>query len=784
MTSVSDDPFCQLTEESEQFDVPGGGMEEILPPFEAGLVMAAGRALAVLAYRDAVAFGDEPFTRDIPGATGSVLALLPEACDRMDRGFRAAVARALWDLGDDLAAGLAPMPRCAAEGWALGCMLEAAPAMFAATDEELRALGVAVPGNPDESDYRPPYWDEAWQLIVEDAKYSIPEAQPAAGAQQNVKDGDVPEEPAWGWDAPRYWFSPFSFIRPRDVERGHPDWARRHLDGEVLDAPEPLTSARATALLHLDSVSRAGGETAVGDEDMAEGGRGFFGDARDGVLTPLAARLLAVGADQVAEAGWHDLFHYGDRVFERPEDEDDELWLGDDSFLGNLPPLCDGQGAAWRLAMVGAVKNLADDLRAGRAPNASCTAEELALHLIVGRTKELVDLLDDDDYTKELGLPAGDRISVRHRAFDLVLDYYLQDFDVLMHYDSDLSEVVTDPDHPANLQLSIGDLRPRAWFAPFGNTRPRRPRAWEPWLLDRLAGADPNAFFASTPALVGDQEEAAGEIPATVLPSGLREEFETFVGLAQRRFFDEPTAIHMSVTLERLLTLFLSSPSLAPHDIWPLNPRASAVRAGLLLVDHDFCLRGLNSTWRLGADRTDGQARVWACELLLDCANYALANHHRQPGAYLRGTTPPAPLDPGLANTLEDRLTVLSRDMTTAGTLHHRMTHLGLNSLQLAQAAILPEPMITAWLAGVPASPSQLIRCAPALQMSEDRLLDTVAGKRDRHHWPLPEPAPDRLGRPAQSRPQHEGGSGAASPRGRGQQLHHGELAPDRLRHP
>ncbi|MGW3932331.1 hypothetical protein ACWECC_30150 [Streptomyces microflavus] len=755
MTSASDAPFGQLTEEAELFDVPTGGMEEILPPFEAGLAMAAGRALAVLAYRDAVAFGDKPFTRDAPAAAGTVLALLPETCDRLDRGFRAAVARALWDLADDLAAGRAPLPRCAAEQWALGCMLEAAPAMFAATDEELQALGVAVPEHPDESGYRPPYWEEAWQLTVEGAKYSIPEAQPAVGSQEDedAEDGDGPEEPAGGWDAVRYWFSPYSFIRPRNVERGHPDWAQRHLDGGTLAAPEPLTSERAAVLLHLDSVPRTGSGALDGDEqDTAEGERGYFGDDRDAVLTPLAARLLAAAADQVADAGWHDLFHYGDRVFERPEDEDDELWL-DDDFLGTLPPLCDGQGAAWRLAMVGAVENLADDLRAGRSPNAGCTAEELALHLIVGQAKMLVDLLDDEDYAQELGLPTRDRISIRHRAFDLVLDYYLQDFDVLMHYDSDLSEVVTDPEHPANLQLGIGDLRPRAWFAPFGNTRPRQPRTLEPWLLAQLADADPAAFFASAPALTGGQETPAGDIPAGELPGGLRQEFETFVGLAQRRFFDEPTAIHMSVTLERLLTLFFSTPSLAPHSIWPLNPRASAVHAGLLLVDRDFCLRGLNSTWRLSADRTDRQARGWACELLLDCANYALANYHRQPGAYLRGTTPPASLDPGLAGTLEERLTILARDMTTAGTLHHRMTHLGLSPLQLAQAAILPEPMITAWLAGAPASPSQLIRCAPALQMSEDTLLDTVAGKRDRHHWPLPEPAPDRLGRPAPEPP-------------------------------
>jgi hypothetical protein len=294
MMSAFDQPFGHLTEEAELFELPDD-LEEILPPFEAGLTMAAGRALAVLAYRDAVAFGNEPFPRDTPAAAGTVLALLPQTCDRLDRGFRAAVARALWDLADDLAAGRAPLPRCAAEEWALSRMLEAAPVMLDATDEELHALGVAVPEHPDASGYRPPYWEEAWQLIVEGAKYSIPEAQPAAGTPQDAEDGDVPAEPTEGWDAPRYWFSPYLFIRPRDLERGHPDWAQRHLDGGALTAPQPLTGERAAVLLHLDSVPRPGGGTLDEDEqNEAESGRGYFGDDRHGVLTPLTARLLAV----------------------------------------------------------------------------------------------------------------------------------------------------------------------------------------------------------------------------------------------------------------------------------------------------------------------------------------------------------------------------------------------------------------------------------------------------------------------------------------------------------
>ncbi|MGP3951190.1 hypothetical protein [Streptomyces sp. 7N604] len=64
------------------------------------------------------------------------------------------------------------------------------------------------------------------------------------------------------------------------------------------------------------------------------------------------------------------------------------------------------------------------------------------------------------------------------------------------------------------------------------------------------------------------------------------------------------------------------------------------------------------------------------------------------------------------------------------------------------EAAILPAPLITAWLDGAPITPSQLLRCAPALQISEDVLLATLDGKRDPAYWPLPVPPPDRLGRP------------------------------------
>ncbi|MGV9267466.1 hypothetical protein ACWDRR_22700 [Kitasatospora sp. NPDC003701] len=738
------DPFSAYTDHAEFYDLPDSDLERILPPFAAGLVMAAGRALAVLAYRDAAAYGDRPFDRHSPEAADTVLALLPPACDSQDRAFRAGAARALWDLADDIADGLAPLPRCSAEQWALEAMLHTAPVMSAATDEELHALGVVVPGEPNEKSYRPPYWEEAWQLVIEGAEFSIPEARSPAGDDED-DDREPPAEPEGGWDGPAYWFSPFDIATPRPRDRGHPVWAQLHLDGRPLTAPAPLTADRSSSLLRLREAITAGEGT--GPDDPRER---YFGRERDDVLTPLAARILATAADHLVEQGWHDLFEHGDRVFEREDDEYGDL---DDTFLGSLPPLCDGQGAAWRLAMIHAVKNLADDLRAGQAPNPSCTAEELAFHLIVGKADELTDLLDDEHYAADLGLPPLDRISVRHRTFDRYLDLYLQDWDVLMHYDDDLRHVAEDPESPVSQHLGTGDLRPRAWFETFGNVPARTPREVEPWLAERIAAADPELFFASTPALTAEHP-AAPDTPGTKtpdIPDGLLEEYETFVGLAQHRFFDQPCAIAMAQSLERLLTRFLATPALVPGRLWPLNPRATAVKAGYLLVDHDFQLQGLTKTWRLAADRTDKQARTWATALLQDCANYALAHHGRTDFALFHDPDqpPPPPLDPSLPAILQARLAVLDRDLTTAGQLRHRADHLGLTPARLAQAALLPEPLITGWLNGEPPSPSLLIRCAPVLQVSEDVLLEALGGKRDTGYWPLPTAADDRAGRPA-----------------------------------
>ncbi|MGW4517946.1 hypothetical protein ACWEO4_39735 [Streptomyces sp. NPDC004393] len=729
-TGSAVDAFGAYTEEAADYDLPCDDLDSILPPFARGLLGAAGGMLAVLGYRDAHAFGDRPVDRAAPGVRETVLFRLPESCDTRDAVFRATVARAFHDLADDLACGRAPVPRCAAEQWALKQMLTLASRVCAATDAELASLGVPVPQGGREDPYRPPYWEEAWQFLVEGAKYSIPEAQielPVDGSDDDALEGAVPE-PEGGWDGPDFWFSPYGFLTLRDPGRGHPAWAQAHLEGAALEPDGPVGSARSAEILRLGSENTAweAYEDSAEYEDLAE------------VLTPLGAQLLVAAASNVAERGYHDLLQYGDRVVERPVDEDD---CYDDSFLLELPALCDGQNAAWRLAMVRAVDDLADDLRAGRAPLPRCTAEELAFHLVRREAEVLLDYLQDEDFAQEYGLPPADAFTARHRPFDLFREAFLQDEDVLFHYDADLAHIAADPDHPASRQLGTGDLRPNAWFVTFGNMRPRDPaRGYNPRILTHLATADPEVFFASTPALTATAAEPTAEHP------DLRDEFETFIGYAQRRFFDESTGISMAVSAERLLTLLTEVPAEAVRTVWPRHDRAKTTCARRLLCDRDLCLEGSHHVWRLRADQGERHARTWALKLLDDCAARILQELSRPVPAYLAHREERPALDPDVAARLAARLSALALPDTARGTLRHQLTAHRMTASDLAAGAILPEELVTGWLHGTSAvSPAQLVRCAPVLQMPEDALLACLGGGRKRAYWPLPVPAQDQL---------------------------------------
>jgi hypothetical protein len=345
------DPYAAYTDQVSEHEYDTADLASVLPPFVAGLLATAGRMLALLAYRDAFALGDRPLNRRSAKNKATVIAHLPTACDRQDRAWRLAWARCLDDLAGDLEAGRVPLPRCTGERWALQVIADRAPYLLACSDAELTDLGVPVP--VDEQDYRPPYWDGVVEeFLFNDAEYSIPEA--------STGNGDEPDD---GWAAPRFWFSPYGITIARAPDRGYPLWVHARLTGSTTDPDGGFEKPAAL----LGYTSRADAWEAYTDD--------YRGDAEyrvlAEVLTPQGAALLTAAAQGLATVGYQEVVAYGDEPLQR-EPDDDGGWYTDEAFLANLPPGCDGCDQAWRLAMVRAVDDLAEDLRAGRAPLPRC----------------------------------------------------------------------------------------------------------------------------------------------------------------------------------------------------------------------------------------------------------------------------------------------------------------------------------------------------------------------------------------------------------------------------
>jgi hypothetical protein len=335
-----------------------------------------------------------------------------------------------------------------------------------------------------------------------------------------------------------------------------------------------------------------------------------------------------------------------------------------------------------------------------------------------------------------LGLPPKAAWSPRHRQFTLMREVFFQDEDVLMTYDAPMAHAAG-PDSMVNQLLHTGDLRPPAWFWTFANLRPRpAERGFPTQVLAALRESSPALRFTTTT----DAAAASGP-QTTVVSARLAEQFELLVGLAQRRFFDRPCAVAMARTLHDLLVAFLDTPHLHPTRVWMLGHRAT-VGHEMLLVDRDFSIDGQTNTWRLNADLTDRDARAWVLAMLTDCAAKVVTAYATGSPALLldmHGITPPA-VYPELPQALAQRATALADRTTLAGFLTHRRARLGLSVAQVAEAALLPEPVIAGWEAGAEAAPTQLLRCAPVLQLPEDVLLHAGAGLRESGYWPLPSP--------------------------------------------
>lgn len=691
---------------------------DVMPEFTAGLIAAAARLLAVVMYRDAITVGPRRFRRR--AATKSMaLALLPADCDGQDQQFRLAVAHAFEDLAHDIDAGHLPQPRCTAEIQALQIMLAQAPELLSASDEQLRQLGITVASSTDEHEYEQPYWEQVWNDLFteENLEYTIAEAQPA-------RDSDG-EHAAGDWAGVRYWFSAFTVFAPRSP-RPHPLWVSAALE-HGLTTEDSDRAAHAAHLLHLGAPNPW---SAHCSEDFGPG------CALGEVLTNDGAAVLVAAARELAEIGYHEIIEYGDEPFNR-EDYEQTGWA--ESVLGLLPSICDHQNAAWRLAMIRAIGDLAEDMEAGRAPLPRCNAEEIALHLILAHAEEIFDRIDDDDeYAQDWQLPHSGALTGRHRRLSMMREIFFQDDDVLMHYDGDLAEVAADPDELAMQYLKVGDIRPPSWWWTFGNLTPRPAgRGFNARVVSLLKQRYP--FPA---AEQHDQPEDAA------LGHGLAQEFETYVGLAQRRFFDPACAVAMARSFTTLMTVYLDTPQFNIHMGWAVGERANA-DGEILLFDRDFVLEGLTQRWRLRSDMTDAQARVWARNMLADCSSrvvqlYATAAPELR--LFLSNSAVPQ-VDPDIL----DRLGATSRDLSLATTLGrffaHRRMQLELAISDVADAALLPSSIIAGWEAGASATPSQLIRCAPVLQLEENVLLQAEQGHRTAGYWPLPQPKPTHLER-------------------------------------
>lgn len=691
-------------------------LDRVLPPMAAGVLTVTGRFLAQLTYRDVLAYRGRPFRRWSPKARGAVLALFPRPCDDQDQDFRLRMAKAFDDIAGDVAAGRAPVPRCTGERHALEIMFDHAPRLLAAPDDELRALGIEIGDGRGAGSFEFPCVEEFWiAFITEGAEHSIPAARSGMHGDSDEEVGDEVEAPPEGWSAPRFWFDPFGLTVARDTG-DHPSWVTQALSGN--QAVDSEHYAQAARLLDLGAVLDPWGAYV---DDYRPHDPSTFPQ----LLTLPGRRLLRAAADDLVEIGYHEVMDWLDEPYER----DAEDCLSGDSFLGMLPAHCDHQNVAWRLAMVRAVANLRDDLDAGRAPLPRCNGEEVALHVLLERASWLLEVvIEDGNVVGEWGLPRREELTPRHVQFEAMREYFFQDEDVLGHYDEALVDIVSDPSHPVGEHMMYGDLRSSEWWWTFGNLRPRDAgRGYPASVITRLRETLP--WFAAADVSSSHLQPNAAAERMTLRPD-LVSEFEYFVGLAQRRFFDRPCAIAMARSLDRLLALYIDDSRFNVYWSWASGDRA-IVADEVLLVDRQFCIEGFTTKWRLNADQADRTARQWALSMVVDCVEKILTRQRQAAHS----------VDEGFVDRLSWQAQALGKLTTIAVFLRYRRAKLGLTVEQLAEAAVLPTATVTGWEAGVPAVGPTLARCAAALQLPTESLKQAMLGIRPADYWPLPSPS-------------------------------------------
>ncbi|MFC9337385.1 hypothetical protein ACFT0G_02945 [Streptomyces sp. NPDC057020] len=185
-------------------------------------------------------------------------------------------------------------------------------------------------------------------------------------------------------------------------------------------------------------------------------------DEEEDVLTPRTAAVLRLAAEELSTLAWQEVTALGDEPLPRRAG----------GVFGQLPPITLRRDGQWRRQMARTFDDLAtglrDEGRAGVEPR--CTAEEMALHLIIGRArsittnrpKALAQLVD--------GLPP----SGADYDWDGCLTYLFEDHDVLMLFDAQL-DGMEDPDSEVHQAMGMVNLAADDWFEPFRPDHARDP---------------------------------------------------------------------------------------------------------------------------------------------------------------------------------------------------------------------------------------------------------------------------------------------------------------------
>ncbi len=166
-------------------------------------------------------------------------------------------------------------------------------------------------------------------------------------------------------------------------------------------------------------------------------------------LTPRQAIIVAAIASIMADDVYDDIDELGDTPitpFMRPGP----------AVLDLYPPITWTQNSQWRRHAARAFDDLAADIDAGHSPTPTCTAEEMALHLILDRSRDMHTDGELDHLITRTNAQPDDH------NWDAPREYLFEDDDVL---------TLSGPT-PAPLTEF---LTPTEWFTPFDSNNPRDP---------------------------------------------------------------------------------------------------------------------------------------------------------------------------------------------------------------------------------------------------------------------------------------------------------------------